>query len=156
MHIVHVAAEMAGLVKVGGLGDMIAGLTKHISAAGHKVTVIIPRHKKIKLKNLTEEHCLVDHLSFKACSCFLENVQVILIDPSPVLDYYCRPNVYGYEDDPTRFIYLCKAALEYLAKKQEPVDILHLHDWHTSMCAFLYKEFYQKQGLEIKKIVLND
>ncbi len=155
MHIVHIAAEMAGFVKVGGLGDMIAGLTKQISANGHDVTVIIPRHKKIKQKNLHEESFAINHLSFKAQSCFLENVQVIMIDPAPMLDYYIRPNVYGYEDDPIRFIYLCKAALEYLSKKHKPIDILHLHDWHTSMAAFLYKEFYQKKTLQIKKIVLN-
>ncbi|MFA5250375.1 MAG: glycogen/starch synthase, partial [Parachlamydiales bacterium] len=157
MQIVHIAAEMAGLAKIGGLGDMVSGLSKNLSLQGHRVTVFLPRYKKINLKNLLEETCTMNGLSFKAYSYFLENVQIVLIDPAPTLDYYNRPNIYGYADDPARFIFLCRAALEYLKQKQLQVDILHLHDWHASIAAFLYKEIYlrQNQGPWIKKILLN-
>jgi starch synthase len=40
--VVHVTAEMAPLAKVGGLGDVVSGLSKACVARGHAVEVVLP------------------------------------------------------------------------------------------------------------------
>src|SRR4029078_6949436 len=43
MEILCVSTELAPFVKVGGLADVAAALTKAVRALGHKVTLLLPR-----------------------------------------------------------------------------------------------------------------
>src|SRR4029079_14583624 len=44
-----------------------------------------------------------------------------------------RPNVYGYGDDPYRFAFFSRAALDLVIAAQgwRP-DVVHVHDWHAA------------------------
>ncbi|KAK8457355.1 hypothetical protein SEVIR_3G171300v4 [Setaria viridis] len=44
LHIVHIAAEMAPVAKVGGLADVISGLGKALQKKGHLVEIILPKY----------------------------------------------------------------------------------------------------------------
>jgi starch synthase len=161
MRIVHVAAEMAPLAKVGGLGDMVGSLTKELACKNQDVELIIPRYSFIKLKGFSIKY--TNFQSYEkgvwhnntALNTILDKVKLTLIEPHKEISYFNRPNIYGYLDDPSRFIYFSRCALDYLLKQNKPTDILHIHDWHTSLCAVLYKDLFQNIGLKIKKIVLN-
>jgi starch synthase len=59
MHIVHLATELAPIAKVGGLGDVIYGLSKELIRMGHQVEIILPKYDYLhysSLKNLKVEH----------------------------------------------------------------------------------------------------
>ena len=43
-----------------------------------------------------------------------------------------RPNIYGYHDDPHRFAFFSKAALELTQALNWRPDIVHGHDWHAA------------------------
>jgi len=43
-----------------------------------------------------------------------------------------RPNVYGYSDDPYRFAFFCRAALELIVALDWRPDVVHGHDWHAA------------------------
>ena len=133
MRIVHIAAEMAPFIKVGGLGDMVGGLTVELAKRNHDVELILPAYSFI---NLPPCH---------------KNVKITPIQLSEHPSYFKRPNVYGYEDDAARFMLFCKEAARYLHNRSEKIDILHIHDWHTGICA----AFSKTLTLNTKKIVLN-
>ena len=64
-----------------------------------------------------------------------------LVDHPAAFD---REGFYGdadgdYPDNPWRFGLFCRAALEALRADGRPVDILHLHDWHTGPAA-IYRD----------------
>ena len=40
--VVHVATEMAPFAKVGGLADVVDGLSRALGERGHRVTVVLP------------------------------------------------------------------------------------------------------------------
>src|SRR5262249_36504599 len=44
MDILFVASELAPMVKVGGLADVVAALSKALRLLGHKVTIALPRY----------------------------------------------------------------------------------------------------------------
>ncbi|HEU4537492.1 MAG TPA: glycogen/starch synthase, partial [Polyangiaceae bacterium] len=44
MDILHIASELTPYAKAGGLGDVVAALTKHLRLLGHKVTLVLPRY----------------------------------------------------------------------------------------------------------------
>lgn len=163
MHIVHVSAELAPYAKVGGLGEALFGLLTSFKTLGQDLTVIIPKYRLIPEKHLStfKKECTIivdeDRHSYENTiwSSTVSGYKVVLIEPTHPKSYFDRDHVYGYEDDLFRFLYFSKVALQYLSLQDGSIDILHLHDWHTSLMAPLYKDTYSKMGSFIKKIVLN-
>src|SRR5262245_59383934 len=51
-----------------------------------------------------------------------------LVDVPSAFD---RDALYDHPDDPWRFAVLCRAALAALERDGTPLDVLHVHDWHT-------------------------
>ena len=51
-----------------------------------------------------------------------------LVDVPAAFD---RDAFYDHSDDPWRFAVLCRAALAALRRDGRPLDVLHVHDWHT-------------------------
>ena len=43
-----------------------------------------------------------------------------------------RPNMYGYDDDPYRFSFFSRAALELAPALGWRPDLVHAHDWHSA------------------------
>src|ERR1700723_1794607 len=52
MDILFVATELWPYVKVGGLADVIASLSKALRGLGHKVTVVLPRFPEFEAGGL--------------------------------------------------------------------------------------------------------
>ncbi len=51
-----------------------------------------------------------------------------LVDVPAAFD---RDAFYDHPDDPWRFAVFCRAALAALKRDGTPLDVLHVHDWHT-------------------------
>ncbi len=161
MKVVHIAAEIAPLAKVGGLGDVLGGLSHALVEENIDVEVILPKYKNINLKYLKNLKVISNNFKVfeknawqknKIYSAILNGVKITLIENKK---YFDRPQIYGYIDDIDRFLYFCKTALEFLNENNYKIDILHLHDWHTSFIAPLYKDVYSKQNLKIKGLILS-
>lgn len=159
MHIVHVAAEFAPICKVGGLGDVVTGLSRELTLLGEKVEIILPKYNFLKLNfqkeiphfHVKEKNELIDNAMWKQ---EVEGCNLHFLETHHPHQYFNRDKIYGYDDDTPRFIYFSKAVVEYLKLKNEPIDVLHLHDWHVSTIALLVKEIEQNK-LSVKKIVLS-
>jgi starch synthase len=163
MHIVHIASEFAPIAKVGGLGDVVSGLSIELAKQGHHVEVLLPKYGCIEKKHLLD--ATIDTDNFK--SCFQQNwhnntiwkkefhgISVRLIEDHCKEKFFLRKNIYAYKDDNDRFLYFCKTALEYLDRQNIPIDIIHIHDWHTSIVPILLKEHFPSLLHKIKGIIL--
>ncbi len=162
MRIVHLAAEFAPLAKAGGLGEVIVGLGRELSRGAEKVDIIIPKYDFIANEQL--KHLKLEIPDFKCYekgtlhgnamwSAENEQCRLHLLESRHPAGYFHRGKIYACEDDIARFIYFSRAALEYLKLKKEPIDILHLHDWHVSLSAPLVRDLFAKE-LQVKKILL--
>lgn len=163
MYIVHIASELAPIAKVGGLGDVIHGLSKELVKQGHEVEIVLPKYDCIdhsKLENLKVHYRAL--WSFEAphrynntvWSAQTDGLNVLLIEPHHPSYYFSRGRIYGSPDDVDRFLYFCRATLEYFLKAEKKPDVIHIHDWPTASVAVLYKELYIPLGLKLGKIVL--
>ncbi len=162
MHIIHIASEMARIAKVGGLGDVILGLSRQCADEGHEVEVILPRYTCLHHEGMRDLHVLHRDLwSFGGgkwhhntiWAGWVEGIKVYLIEPHTAPHYFERERIYGYDDDIERFIYFSRAALEFLQRAQIKPDILHLHEWHSALCAPLYHDLYGRLGNENGAVV---
>lgn len=162
MHIVHIASELAPLAKVGGLGDVLLGLSRELSWKGHDVDIIIPKYDCMdsnQVRDLAVEH--VGLLSFYEGEWhqnfiwmgWVENLKVYFIDAQNPRFFFERGCIYGCDDDLERFLYFSRAALEFMYKTGLQPDIIHTHDWMTAVVAPLYYDMYQKIGFVKPRII---
>jgi len=162
MHIVEVAVEFAPMAKAGGLGEVIVGLSRELSRTGHKVEVILPKYdflpqtalRGLKVETahfpVQEKGKTIDNTMWSAT---VEECSLSLLQTHHPASYFDRKAIYGEKDDVARFLYFSKAVVEYLKAKKEPIDILHLHDWHVAAIAPLLRSLHQE--VPVRKIVLS-
>ena len=160
MNILHVTAECYPVAKVGGLGDVAGALPKYQKKLGHEAMLVMPMYKTAFLEKHTWD---VVHKGRASLGDYNFNFTVIrektealgfdlyLVDINGLLD---RPKVYGYEDDPQRFIAFQTAVATWLQSWQVPPDIVHCHDYHTGLLPFFFKHGYGFRRLEHVPTVL--
>jgi len=164
MHIIHIASELAPIAKVGGLADVVMGLSRELSWKGHDVDIIIPNYDCKDSKDIRDMNvCYTGLQSYYAGQWFdntiwvgwVENLKVYFIEPHHPRYFFNRGCFYGCEDDIERYLYFSRAAIEFLLKKQIIPDIIHLHDWQTAAIAPLFRDIYASLGFHKTKIVFS-
>lgn len=162
MHIVHIASELAPIAKVGGLGDVLLGLSRELSSKGHDIDIIIPKYDCMDSSDIRDFG--VDTLGLQSFfqqdwhlntvwTGWVENLKVYFIEPHHPRYFFNRGCFYGCEDDIERYLYFSRAALEFLLQKNLNPDVLHIHDWQTAGIAPLYKEVFNALGFNKPKVV---
>ncbi|NDE63702.1 MAG: glycogen synthase [Chlamydiae bacterium] len=148
MHIAHITSECAPFAKVGGLADVIIGLSKELVRQGHSVDVLIP-HYPFAEHHLPPVTLLDDpfffnfgdeHVNVKISKTIYEGIGIYLIDLDSPSHFFHRDRIYGYEDDDRRFLVFLKAAIEFMDRLKKSFPIVHLHDWPTAAAPILFDE----------------
>jgi len=161
MYITQVGAECAPVAKVGGLGDVIHGLSRALAVQGHEVEVILPKYDCLDLDIIEDLHPAYEGLRVpfydQQLPCDIESgyadgIRCFFIDPHSDHGFYHRGHIYGEVDDPGRFAFFCRAVLEFLLKTGKQPDIIHCHDWHTALLPVLRWEIYEALGLKRPQI----
>ncbi len=156
MRIVHIASEMAPVSKVGGLADVVFGLTQELAIRGHEVEIILPKYDNMRYEHIYglcevyqdlwvpwydgAIHCTVYFGFVYERKCFF-------IEPHSQDNFFNRGKYYGDDDDVWRFAFFSRAAMEFLLQSGKRPDIIHCHDWHTGLVPVLLWEIYQHVGL---------
>ncbi|XP_010439884.1 PREDICTED: probable starch synthase 4, chloroplastic/amyloplastic [Camelina sativa] len=161
LYVVHIAAEMAPVAKVGGLGDVVAGLGKALQRRGHLVEIILPKYDCMKydrvrdlraLDTVVESYFDGKLYKNKIWIGTVEGLPVHFIEPQHPSKFFWRGQFYGEQDDFRRFSYFSRAALELLLQSGKKPDIIHCHDWQTAFVAPLYWDLYAPKGLDSARI----
>jgi starch synthase len=163
MYIVHLATECAPIAKVGGLADVVAGLSKEGLKHGHQIEIILPKYDCIDYAALKDLKAAYPEVwSYDGpykyhntiWSAKLDGLKIWLLESHHPNFLFNRGKIYGCADDIDRFVYFSRAAMEFLFKADKRPDVLHLHDWATALAAPLYKEMYAPLGYKIGGTVL--
>jgi len=150
MHIAFVASECVPFSKTGGLADVVGALPRALAAAGHEISVYIPRYRQTRI---TEERTVVQSITipfddqYRFCSIVTgagyPGVRFFFIDYPPFFD---REGLYGtasgdFPDNAERFALFCRAVLEGSKILGVP-DVFHCHDWQSALVPILLKTQY--------------
>ncbi|MCH9613029.1 MAG: Glycogen synthase [Chlamydiia bacterium] len=163
MYVVHICSEISPLAQAGGLADVISGLSSACIKKKDHVDIILPKYDSINyslIENLTVyiQDLYVpfggEHVHTTVWEGNYRGLKFFLIDPHSSQHYFNRSHIYGFDDDPERFVFFSKAALTFLHESGRHPDILHLHDWATACVAPLYHELYKSQ-FDVGAILLN-
>jgi starch synthase len=161
MYIVMIASECAPVAKVGGLADVVFGLSRELEIRGHAVEIILPKYDCMRDDQVWGLHVVDHELSVPwdsgAIPCtvwfgFVHGRKCFFIEPRSAQGYFGRGTYYGFWDDPERFAFFSKAALEFLLKSQKRPDVIHTHDWQTALVPVLLYEMYAGAGLAHQRV----
>jgi len=160
MEIIHVSAECYPVAKAGGLGDVVGALPKYQCKAGHFAKVVMPMYRT---KFLYTNDWVVDYKGSAYLGEYYFEFTIIkektnklgfdlyLVDINGLLD---RETIYGYNDDPQRFIAFQIAVLTWLSSWQHNPDVIHVHDYHAGLIPFMVKNCFIFRKLAFVKTVL--
>jgi starch synthase len=118
MRILMVGSEAVPYAKTGGLADVLGALPAALARLGHQVDVVMPRYRGITLDEGT-----------------VGGARIIFLDHP---HYFDREFLYGsgnldYDDNPARFGFLARGALEWAANTGRRYDVVHGHDWQAGL-----------------------
>jgi starch synthase len=146
MRVAMLAAECEPWAKTGGLADVVDALARALgrlpqagSALETPVDVFLPRYRSVPVPAdaVTEPVLTIDDpdlarpgavLSVSIVDVAADGYRLRLVDVPAAFD---REAFYDHPDDAWRFALFCRAALAALRRDGRPLDVLHVHDWHT-------------------------
>jgi starch synthase len=156
LFIVQITPELAPVAKVGGLADVVFGLSNELEIRGNHVEIILPKYDCLRYDHiwgLTETygdlwvpwyggaiHCTVYFGFVHGRKCFF-------IEPHSSDNFFNRGCIYGFNDDAMRYAFFSRAAIEFLWKSGKNPDIIHCHDWQTALVPVFLYEIYQFLGM---------
>jgi starch synthase len=152
LRIAMIAAECEPWAKTGGLGDVVDALARalgHVPGATNgEVEVFLPRYRSVpvpatvagsRVVRVPDPRAQEGVTELTILDVAANGYRLRLVDHPPAFD---RDGMYGpatggdFPDNVWRFGLFCRAALETLRTEPDrPIDILHLHDWHSGPAA---------------------
>jgi len=156
LKVLFIAAEVHPYATIGGLGMVVFSLSRALRKLGVDARIFMPKYAlideekypmKMVLKGLKvptdqtegDKQCLICNVKKHFLSepdapiYFLENMEY----------YEKRSNVYGYSDDPIRFLLLSRGILEFLRQSDWIPDVINCTDWHTGALPNYLKTTYE-------------
>ena len=152
MHIAFAASECVPFSKTGGLADVVGALPRALAAAGHQVSVYLPRYRQTKL---TDAQIVVRSITvpfddrYRFCSVVTggnrSGIKFYFVDYPPFFD---RDALYGtsagdYPDNAERFALFSRAVLE-ASKILGVPDVFHSHDWQSALVPVMLRTLYSE------------
>jgi starch synthase len=160
MYIVQIASECAPVIKAGGLGDVVYGLSRELETRGHCVELILPKYDCMRYDHIWGLHTAYEGLEVPwygaSITCtvhcgWVHGRLCFFIEPHSQDMFFHRGCYYGCDDDPMRFAFFSKAALEFLLRSNKRPDVLHCHDWQTGLVPVMLFEIYKYGGMEYQR-----
>jgi len=149
IRVAFLAAECEPWAKTGGLADVVDALARALgrhpeagtaeAGAGDlaaPVDVFLPRYRGVPVPEdaLAEPPLTVADpaggtpITLSIIVVQADGYRLRLVDHPKAFD---RDGYYDHPDDAWRFALFCRAALAALRRDGTPLDVLHVHDWHT-------------------------
>ena len=169
MRVLYIASEVAPFLATSSVATFVQALAKYMHKKELEVRVLVPRFGVIneRRNNLHEVVRLsganitigadTQPLTIKVASIPNAKLQVYFIDNEV---YFKRKAVFHdtqqrfFEDNDARTVFFCKSALETVKQLGWVPDVIHCHDWMTSLIPMYLKTAYQHEPVLNKAKVI--
>jgi starch synthase len=148
--VLYVSAECGPYSSAGGLGEVAAALPRAIAEQDIDIRRIVPLHRETTQKLRFRSNFPVK-MGDKYQTCLIKydfdekEVPTYFVGN----DYYFnRDSIYKQYDDGERFLFFCKAVVQFLEETSFKPDIVHINDWHAGLIPMILKN----KGLTFKTV----
>ena len=143
-----IGSEALPFAKTGGLADVLGALPLALARLGWDVTLAVPRYRgvapgaQVAAFPVTVGGVARDAVFHRVD--LAEGARALLVDCPDLFD---RDALYGadasgYADNPLRFAFLVRAALEFAARTGVAPSLVHGHDWQAGLAPVYLKTLY--------------
>jgi starch synthase len=143
MKILFVASEVFPLAKVGGLADVTSSLAIALRDLGHEPCLVLPKYRSIKApaQQIKGKGSVVNLMGHSEPITLKETmlkgqISVYLVENHR---YFGVEGIYT-QDELERFLFFSLSIPSVISKLGFHPDIVHCHDWHTSLVPLGLKE----------------
>src|SRR3954468_7816283 len=143
-----IGSEAQPFAKSGGLADVLGALPPALARLGWQATVALPRYHGVDAGTLLETFPVsvggyVRDAAFYDAP-LADGARALLVDCPDLFD---REALYGigsddYPDNPLRFAFLARAALEFAARQPLAPTVVHAHDWQAGLVPVYLRTLY--------------
>ncbi len=155
--VAFVSAEALPYAKLGEMADVAYALPKHLSSLGMNVSLFMPKYRRPEIDSLPKElvcsNLPVPLGDRKIKAQVFKGEQgkydIYFIDNPK---YFWRDHIYGtgkgqYLDNDERFVFFCRAVIEFMLKADKGVDLIHCNNWPTALIPVFLKtnRLYKKR-----------
>ncbi|WP_416274557.1 glycogen synthase GlgA [Lamprobacter sp.] len=163
LFIVQITPEMAPIAKIGGLADVVFGLSRELAIRGNHVEIILPKYDNLRYDHIFDLQPVYNDLWVPwyegAIHCtvyfgFVHDRKCFFIEPHSHDNFFNRGSIYGFPDDVFRYAFFSRAAIEFLWQSGKHPDIIHCHDWQTALVPVFLYEFYQSLGMTHPRVCM--
>ncbi len=149
------SAEASPFAKTGGLADVTSSLSKALADRGHEVAIVIPKYLMIDRNGFRSEPIdipLLTRIGGEEQTGWIHrgtlpgsDCQVYFVTND---HYFNRNGLYqengkDYPDNLERFVFFCRGVLELIRSEEFVPDILHCHDWQTTLLPAYLESNYE-------------
>ncbi|KAK9053187.1 hypothetical protein SSX86_029819 [Deinandra increscens subsp. villosa] len=162
-HIIHICTEMEPVASVGSLASYVTSLSHVLQRHGNLVEVILPMYATLNLDNIQSlREIKAEFFSYfdgqlhrnRIWTGVVNGIGTTFIQPVYYSSFFNKEKIYGYPDDFERFSYFSRASLDYILKSGKQPDVIHIHNWETSIVGPLFWDIFVKKGLATTRILL--
>lgn len=149
MKVLLAASEVAPLIKIGGLGDVVGSLPKALELLDVNVDVIVPFYPTVEASKYKLYKSIELNVPFDNKNNVVEvfntklpesNVDVILLKNSEYFSFGGK-NAYRNKISETEmFSFFDKAVVEFIKSRFNTYDLIHCNDWHTGLITHLLED----------------
>jgi len=155
LKILFVSSEVSPFAKTGGLADVSGSLPQALEMLGHQVVIVMPLYRSVK----EGEHSIKQVEKSLSVPFRGQNLETPAFSAKTGKDipiyflqreeFFDRSGLYGtsqgdYFDNPERFIFFSRSVLELCQSLDFQPDIIHCHDWQTSLIPVYLRSLYKK------------
>jgi starch synthase len=158
MRVAIVTPEVVPFSKTGGLADVTGALPGALRRLGVEVCVLSPLYggvRRFPLEQLPNLLSVPMGSGRTAWGAVRRHGIFHFIEHD---GFYQRPGLYGdggrdYPDNLARFMFLQRAALEFLLQTGKRWDVVHVHDWQTALIPLHLKTWYHDAFPGVKSVL---
>jgi starch synthase len=171
LRVLYVASEIAPFLNTSSVASFVGKLAPAMQEKNVDIRILVPRfgviserknklHEVVRLSGISiKVGDDTQNLSVKVTAIPGTRIQVYFIDNEL---YFHRKFVFKdkedkfFEDNAERLIFICKGALETVKNLNWIPDIVHCHDWITSLIPLYLKTSFQQDPIfQRTKVVFN-
>lgn len=171
LRVLYVASEIAPFLNTSSVASFVGKLAQAMQEKNVDIRILVPRfgviserknklHEVVRLSGISiKVGDDTQNLSVKVTAIPGTRIQVYFIDNEL---YFHRKFIFKdkednfFEDNAERLIFICKGALETVKNLNWIPDIVHCHDWITSLIPLYLKTSFQKDPIfQRTKVVFN-
>ena len=142
-----IGSEAQPFSKTGGLADVLGALPPALQRLGWDAAVVLPRYRGVSAGSLVETFPVTVGGYTRDAGFYeapLDGARAVLVDCP---DLYDRAGLYtvdnaDYPDNPRRFAFLVRAALEWAGRRGAGPSIVHAHDWQAGLAPVYLQSLY--------------